>query len=550
MMVLLIIAATQSWSIHGVSASPPPGVDMNRIVYVAAQQDTLGFVDADGSHNSTLALDPTNQGTKPDISAPELSPDGSTVLFTYTLNLTDLCQSGLSTVNVDGTGLTDVPTPQAAGCTIDGVWSPDGSKIAFVSAGTSSAPGLWVENRDGTNAIHLVNMSTNPGPQWSPDGSRIVFTDGAQLDWISSAGGAITQLTHLSGTSVEYPSWSPNGSNIEFVATKSAAGAATAMLFNLATSHVSVLFPIAQPIGATSWSPDSNHLLMFSTTNPGVLSIVNLRGVVISSVGAGGIYPNWIRVQGVPGGGASVVGISASTLGSGYRVISSDGGIVGFGQALFYGSTGGIPINKPIVALVTTPDGGGYWITASDGGVFSFGDAIFYGSTGSVRLNQPIVGMASTSDGNGYWLVARDGGVFSFGDAQFHGSTGSMALNKQVVAMAATSDGGGYWLVASDGGIFAFGDAQFHGSTGSYALNKPVVGMAATSDDGGYWLVASDGGIFTFGGAQFFGSTGALRLNKPMVGMAQSLNGQGYWLIASDGGIFSFGGAPFYGSSA
>ena len=69
--------------------------------------------------------------------------------------------------------------------------------------------------------------------------------------------------------------------------------------------------------------------------------------------------------------------------------------------------------------------GNGYWEVAGDGGIFSFGDAAFYGSTGSLVLNQPVVGMASTPDGRGYWLVAKDGGIFSFGDAAFYGSTGS-----------------------------------------------------------------------------------------------------------------------------
>ena len=61
---------------------------------------------------------------------------------------------------------------------------------------------------------------------------------------------------------------------------------------------------------------------------------------------------------------------------------------------------------------------------ASDGGIFSYGDAKFFGSTGAIHLNQPIVGMAATPDGGGYWLVASDGGIFSYGDAKFFGSTG------------------------------------------------------------------------------------------------------------------------------
>ena len=64
------------------------------------------------------------------------------------------------------------------------------------------------------------------------------------------------------------------------------------------------------------------------------------------------------------------------------------------------------------------------------GGSFTFGDARFFGSTGNVRLNQPVVGMAPTPDGGGYWLVASDGGIFAFGDARFFGSTGNVRLNQ------------------------------------------------------------------------------------------------------------------------
>ncbi len=76
--------------------------------------------------------------------------------------------------------------------------------------------------------------------------------------------------------------------------------------------------------------------------------------------------------------------------------------------------------------MTATPDGNGYWLVASDGGVFSYGDATFYGSTGAIHLNKPIVGMAASPTGRGYWLVASDGGIFSYGDAQFHGSSGSI----------------------------------------------------------------------------------------------------------------------------
>jgi hypothetical protein len=130
------------------------------------------------------------------------------------------------------------------------------------------------------------------------------------------------------------------------------------------------------------------------------------------------------------------------------------------------------------VVVVTGSDQIGYRMVASDGGVFDFGSAAFYGSSGNLALNQPIVGMASTPDGKGYWLVASDGGIFSFGDATFYGSTGNLALDRPIVGMSSTPDGKGYWLVASDGGIFSFGDAPFDGSMGGTALNEPIVGFA------------------------------------------------------------------------
>jgi len=92
--------------------------------------------------------------------------------------------------------------------------------------------------------------------------------------------------------------------------------------------------------------------------------------------------------------------------------------------------------------MASTPSGRGYWMVASDGGIFTFGDAQFYGSTGSMRLNKPIVGMAESGFGAGYWLVASDGGIFSFGEAAFYGSAGNLQLASPVVGMAPRSQPG------------------------------------------------------------------------------------------------------------
>ncbi len=233
----------------------------------------------------------------------------------------------------------------------------------------------------------------------------------------------------------------------------------------------------------------------------------------------------------------------------GYWEVASDGGIFNYGGAQFYGSTGSLHLNAPIVGMAATPDDTGYWLLASDGGIFAFGDAIFYGSTGGTHLNAPIVAMAPTPDGAGYWLVASDGGVFAFGDASFFGSAGSLALDKPIVGMASTIDGLGYWMVSSDGGIFSYGDAAFAGSVGGLPLQKPIVAMTAAPGGGGYWMVASDGGIFSFGSVSYYGSTGGMPLSAPIVGMDRTADGQGYWMVGRDGGIFNYGDARFFGSA-
>jgi peptidoglycan hydrolase-like protein with peptidoglycan-binding domain len=227
----------------------------------------------------------------------------------------------------------------------------------------------------------------------------------------------------------------------------------------------------------------------------------------------------------------------------------NDDTIYAFGSASFRGSTSGMSLVDPIVAMAPTANGGGYWLVADDGGIFSFG-APFYGSLGGFRLAQPIVGMAPTSTGKGYWLVARDGGVFSFGDARFYGSMGGKPLNAPIKSMIPGPGGKGYWLLAEDGGVFSFGSARFYGSTGGMRLNAPVVGMTATPNGRGYWLVARDGGVFSFGNARFYGSTGGMRLAAPVIGIAREGTGTGYWLAAEDGGVFTFGAAKFRGSAA
>ncbi|MGH9091653.1 MAG: hypothetical protein ACRDZR_09795, partial [Acidimicrobiales bacterium] len=223
----------------------------------------------------------------------------------------------------------------------------------------------------------------------------------------------------------------------------------------------------------------------------------------------------------------------------GYWEVASDGGIFAFGDAPFYGSMGGRPLNRPVVGIAAVPGGGGYWEVASDGGIFAFGDAQFYGSMGGRPLNKPVVGIATTPDGGGYWEVASDGGIFAFGDAQFYGSTGNLTLNAPIVAMTPSPDGGGYWFTASDGGIFAYGDSGFYGSLGGVPQSRPVVAMAATPGGRGYWLTNNNGAVTDFGTAAYLGSAPQV-LNSPIVGMAATSGTGQFGAITVPSGSFGY----------
>ncbi len=232
----------------------------------------------------------------------------------------------------------------------------------------------------------------------------------------------------------------------------------------------------------------------------------------------------------------------------GYWQVASDGGVFTFGSAGFFGSTGSMRLNKPVVGMAATPDHQGYWLVASDGGVFAFGDAGFYGSTGSMVLNKPVIGMIPTLDGRGYWLIASDGGIFAFGDATFYGSAGGLGLTYPVTAAAPSFLGGGYWMVDANGQVYSYGNARYEGEPAFAPGGYRITGMAGTHSSNGYWLASANGNVADFGNAPSYGSEVGTALNAPVVGMSATFDGAGYWLQGGDGGIFTFGDAPFLGS--
>jgi Tol biopolymer transport system component len=106
------------------------------------------------------------------------------------------------------------------------VWSPDGSKIAFI-AGTRSGSHLYVMDADGSNVVQLVELvgSQNggyfPGPTWSPDGIRIAYTteiNYQQQIWLINIDGSNAKRLVEDETQYQsQPIWSPDGKLIAYV---------------------------------------------------------------------------------------------------------------------------------------------------------------------------------------------------------------------------------------------------------------------------------------------------------------------------------------------
>jgi hypothetical protein len=125
----------------------------------------------------------------------------------------------------------------------------------------------------------------------------------------------------------------------------------------------------------------------------------------------GGLFAFTAPFHGSMGGkplNKPVVGMAVTARG-GYYEVASDGGVFAFG-APFHGSTGCLTLNKPIIGIVVSPNiatagtatacgftagqqPGGYQFVASDGGVFGFGNALFAGSLGGTGVSD-VVGIA------------------------------------------------------------------------------------------------------------------------------------------------------------
>lgn len=254
-------------------------------------------VNRDGSGATAL----TKLAVAPSFN-PLWSPDGSRILYgsVRALDQTDTIGATLNlwVMNADGSGakpLTFLKNTSVNGFGLSYAWSPDGAKIAYTSIRALDgsdrgdfSDNVWTMNADGTNAAPLTRftqVNTLFELAWSPDGTRIAFVSAGALDgsdtpgntyniWVAKTDGSgITPLTRLTGLSLNFsPQWSPDGTRIVYGSNRALDGSdAATTTYNIwvmnadgsgqkaltTSSTISAIFTLGS---AVSWSPDSSRI--------------------------------------------------------------------------------------------------------------------------------------------------------------------------------------------------------------------------------------------------------------------------------------------------
>jgi hypothetical protein len=197
---------------------------------------------------------------------PSWSPDGTK--FVFSSNRSGFGKAEIWIANADGSAPVRLTTSVQLSSDGQGPifssdrdpdWSPDGSKIAFVSTrdGLTDTE-LYVMNVDGSNPVRLTDDGLDDGmPDWSPDGQRIAFTksQGAGIHIINRDGTNLVSIVTFSA----WPAWSPDGSKLAFIQ-NDASNNFRGAVFISNTDGTNKIKVTNNPDGARSpsWAPSSS----------------------------------------------------------------------------------------------------------------------------------------------------------------------------------------------------------------------------------------------------------------------------------------------------
>ncbi len=247
------------------------GVFSTRIAYVVktAGRYELQIADADGN-GAQAAL-----ASREPIISPAWSPDGTKLAYVSfeqkkpVVYVHDLA-TGRRHVVANFRGSNSAPA-----------WSPDGRRLAVVLTKDGGSQ-LYLVNADGSGVSRLATSSgIDTEPQFSPDGESVYFTSdrggSPQIYRLPVAGGAAQRVTFEGSYNVT-PRLSPDGRVMAFV-TRSE-GRFRVAVMDLASRQVQVLTDTAKD-ESPSFAPNG-RMILFATEvgGRGVLAAVSTDGSV------------------------------------------------------------------------------------------------------------------------------------------------------------------------------------------------------------------------------------------------------------------------------
>ena len=117
------------------------------------------------------------------VSDPQLSPDGTTMLYAVRTTDVDANRRATTTYAVALGGGTARAFPDDTTRATEARWSPDGRHVAYTAGGQ-----LWVVNADGNGRKRLTSLNGGAsGPVWAPTGGQIAFVSAVWPDCTTDA---------------------------------------------------------------------------------------------------------------------------------------------------------------------------------------------------------------------------------------------------------------------------------------------------------------------------------------------------------------------------
>lgn len=144
---------------------------------------------------------------------------------------------------------------------IDPAWSPDATKIAFVSARTG-APHVYVMNADGSGTKELTSgdKASDTHPTWSPDGASIAFARDGDIYVMGADGSNAKRISDINAQESD-PAWSPDGDWIAYIRRTPGTPVQNLWVMHPDGTGRRALTKQAGRAFTPSWSPDSARIV-------------------------------------------------------------------------------------------------------------------------------------------------------------------------------------------------------------------------------------------------------------------------------------------------